>query len=79
VDGDNIKAFSRRLTDISAQFPDVIEAVRESVKAEKVVLDGEIVAYRQGEFLPFQELMQRRRKYHVKEYVEKIPVAVFFL
>lgn len=78
VDGDNIKAFSRRLTDISAQFPDVIEAVRESVKAEKVVLDGEIVAYRQGEFLPFQELMQRRRKYHVKEYVEKIPVAVFF-
>lgn len=78
VDGDNIKAFSRRLTDISAQFPDVIEAVRESVKAEKVVLDGEIVAYEEGEFRPFQELMQRRRKYRVKEYVEKIPVTVFF-
>ncbi|WP_135604260.1 ATP-dependent DNA ligase [Methanococcoides sp. NM1] len=78
VNGSNIQAFSRRLTDISEQFPDIIEAVRESAQADKMVLDGEIVAYNNGEFLPFQKLMQRRRKYQVEEYIEKIPVAVFF-
>ncbi len=85
-DGDLIKAFSRRLEDITAQYPDIIEAVRKSVLAEKIVLDGEIVAYaelekkgtRIEEFYPFQNLMQRRRKYEIEKYREKRPVAVFF-
>jgi DNA ligase 1 len=85
-DGDKIKAFSRRLEDITAQYPDVIEAVRKSVLADTIVLDGEITAYaelekdgnRIEEFYPFQNLMQRRRKYEVEKYREKCPVAVFF-
>lgn len=85
-DGDLIKAFSRRLEDITAQYPDIIEAVRKSVLADKIVLDGEIVAYselekkgiRIEEFYPFQNLMQRRRKYEIEKYREKRPVAVFF-
>jgi DNA ligase-1 len=77
VDGKDIMAFSRRLENISKQFPDVIEAVRESVKSPKMVIDGEIVAYRDSNIQPFQELMQRRRKHNVEKYMEKIPVAVF--
>lgn len=84
--GDEIKGFSRRLEDITAQYPDVIEAVRKSVLADQIVLDGEIVAYvelekdgnRIEEFYPFQRLMQRRRKYEIEKYREKCPVAVFF-
>jgi len=84
--GDEVKAFSRRLEDITAQYPDVIEAVRKSVHADTIVLDGEIVAYaelekdniRIEEFYPFQNLMQRRRKYEVEKYRKKCPVAVFF-
>lgn len=84
--GDEIKAFSRRLEDITSQYPDIIEAVKVSVTATEIVLDGEIAAYaelekegtRIEEFYPFQNLMQRRRKYEIEKYREKCPVAVFF-
>ncbi|MDW7733170.1 MAG: ATP-dependent DNA ligase [Methanolobus sp.] len=78
VNGKDIRAFSRRLEDISGQFPDVIEAVREVAGAEKMVIDGEIVAYKDSKIQPFQDLMQRRRKHDVGKYIKKIPVAVFF-
>lgn len=74
--GAKVKLFSRRLTDVTNQFPEVVENIGKHVKAEKVILDGELVAYDFDEdvFYPFQKLMQRRRKYRVDEYVEKIPV-----
>jgi DNA ligase-1 len=82
-DGEEIKAFSRRLEDITAQYPELVEEIKENVLAEKIVLDGEIVAYAKGEnnseeFYSFQKLMQRRRKYEVKKYTEISPVAAFF-
>ncbi|MBD3355257.1 ATP-dependent DNA ligase [Candidatus Woesearchaeota archaeon] len=76
-DGNDIKLFSRRLEDITHQFPDLVEYVKDYVKSKKVVLDGEIIAYKKGKILSFQKLMQRRRKYDVKEYRKKIPVVVF--
>lgn len=73
---DSVKLFSRRLTDVTAQFPEVVEAVKEQVSVDKAILDGEVVAYdfERDEFYPFQKLMQRRRKYNVDDYAEKIPV-----
>jgi DNA ligase 1 len=82
--GNEIQAFSRRLENISSQYLDIIEAVRKNIPADKIILDGEIIAYApEGEdsteeFYPFQKLMQRRRKYEVEKYVELLPVAVFF-
>ncbi|MBD3209755.1 ATP-dependent DNA ligase [Candidatus Micrarchaeota archaeon] len=76
-DGDKVIAFSRRLNDISRQFPEIVEAAAKQIKAEKAVLDGEIVAYENGEIKPFQKLMHRRRKHDIEKYREKIPVAVF--
>ncbi len=76
-DGDSITLFSRRLNDITPQFPDIAEALKKSTKRKKAVLDGEIVGYKNGEFLSFQKLMRRRRKYDVSEYSEKVPAAVF--
>lgn len=79
-----ILAFSRRLENITSQYPDIVEAVRKNIPADKIILDGEIIAYaREGEdsteeFHPFQRLMQRRRKYEVEKYTEILPVAVFF-
>ena len=85
-DGNEIQAFSRRLENITSQYPDLIEAIRKSVLADKIVLDGEIVAYIEGrrgdegieEFYSFQKLMQRRRKYEVEKYTEICPIAAFF-
>ncbi len=75
-DGKNIKLYSRRLTDVTSQFPDLVENIKKYVKVEKVILDGEAMAYdfENDLFGSFQILMQRRRKYDVKEYRKKIPV-----
>ncbi len=74
--GDDVRLFSRRLENITAQYPDIAEYARAGTKAEKAVLDGEIIAFEKGRMLPFQKLMQRRRKYDVEGYREKIPVVL---
>ncbi len=73
--GSEVRLFSRRLTDITGQFPEIAGMVRK-LKIKTVILDGEAVAYdyKKNEYLKFQKLMQRRRKYNVKEYAAKIPV-----
>ncbi len=77
-EGNIIKLYSRRLEDITPQFPDVVEAIRKSVKAKNCVIDSEVMPVdAKGNLLPFQILMQRRRKYEIERYVKKIPVALF--
>lgn len=73
-DGDDITIFSRRLDDITSMYPDVAEYVRKRIQTERAIVEGEAVAYQDGEMQTFQTLMQRKRKYNVEEYVEKIPV-----
>ncbi|MDT8358587.1 MAG: ATP-dependent DNA ligase, partial [Methanomicrobiaceae archaeon] len=75
-DGNTVHLFSRRLSDVTGQFPDVVAQVRDHIYADTAIIDGEVVAYDpdSGEYQPFQNLMQRRRKYGVEEYSEKVPV-----
>ena len=77
--GDNVMLFSRRLLDISEQYPDVCQAVRESIMAENVIFEGEVVAmdHVYEKMLPFQVLSQRRRKYDVEEILKEVPVCLF--
>ena len=73
-----ITLFSRRLENITEQYPDVIQYLEKQVKAKEYVLEGEVVAIdEKNNVLPFQILMQRRRKYDIEEYVKKIPVCFF--
>jgi len=74
---DGIQLFSRRLENITAQFPDLAEQLQKQVQAKELVLEGEVIAVdKDGKPLPFQLLMQRRRKYGVEEYAQKIPVQL---
>ena len=58
-----VKVFSRRLTDVTESLPEVVDLVRREVKAEKAVLEGEVIAVdREGKPLPFQHLMRRFRR-----------------
>ena len=78
-DGDKITLFSRRVENITEQYPDVVELFRKYVKAKSAILEAECVAIDRdtGEMRPFQELMHRRRKYGVKEAMEEYPIALF--
>ncbi|MEZ0394510.1 MAG: ATP-dependent DNA ligase [Desulfurococcaceae archaeon] len=77
--GDEVIIFSRRLENITHQYPDVVEAVRRYVRAKEAIVEGEIVAFNPetGEFMPFQELMHRKRKHDIHEVAKEIPVKTF--
>ncbi len=77
--GDTVYIFSRRLENITHQYPDVVEMVKTHVLSNEAILEGEIVAMdpETGELRPFQELMHRKRKYNIHEVVKEIPVKVF--
>ncbi|MEM4240256.1 MAG: ATP-dependent DNA ligase [Candidatus Woesearchaeota archaeon] len=76
--GNKVVLYSRRLENITLQFPDIVEAVRKNVKAKDCVIEGEAMPVdKKGNLLPFQVLMQRRRKHGIEEYVKKIPVCLF--
>jgi DNA ligase-1 len=87
-DGERIQAhkqdnyvtlFSRRLENITDQYPDAVELIKENIKTNSAIIEAECVAVdlNTGELKPFQELMHRRRKYDVKEAMEEYPVSLF--
>lgn len=72
-----VTLFSRRLDTITAQFPDLVEQLRKHLDTREFVVEGEIIAVDQtGKHLPFQTLMQRRRKYDIEQYAKDIPVQL---
>ena len=77
--GDEVILFSRRLEDISDQYPDAIELLRRHVLAKEAIVEGECVAVDpdSGDMMPFQELMHRRRKYGIEKAMEEYPVSLF--
>jgi DNA ligase-1 len=76
-DGDTVKIFSRRLDEITYQYPDVVENIKANVKAKTAIMEGEAVAVKGEKLQKFQTLMQRKRKYDIERYIKKIPVRLF--
>ena len=75
-----ITLYSRRLEDLTAQFPDVAKALRKAFKGESAIVEGECVPVdvNTGELLPFQEVSHRRgRKHGLQDAIEDYPVKVF--
>jgi DNA ligase-1 len=78
-DGQHVKIFSRNLEDQSHMFPELIEGTLKQVRAERVILDAEALAYNatSEEFLPFQETTRRRRKHGIEAMAEQLPLKAF--
>jgi DNA ligase-1 len=75
-----VHLFSRRLENITDQFPDVAKNLRESVKADEAIVEGECVAVdpQTGDMLPFQVISQRRgRKFDIEKMSEEVPITLF--
>ena len=77
---DKIEIFSRSLEIITSYYPDIVEKISKLIISEDVILEAEVVAMNSnsGDFLPFQELMHRRRKSEIEEAVTKYPITVNF-
>ena len=72
--GGKVKMFSRNLEDVASSFPEIVSTV--SLLPAGFILDGEVVAYRGGRPLHFQELQKRlRRKTVTVHLMGEIPVV----
>ncbi len=77
--GNIIKIFTRRLDEVTKQFPEVIEYVKKFVNAKEFILDSEAVGFnpKTGKYLPFQAMSQRiKRKYDIDKMAKDFPVEV---
>lgn len=74
-----VKVFTRRLEDVTKQFPDVVDSVEDNIESNNCILDTEIVGYdpEDGGMIPFQKLSKRiKRKYDIQKLKKEIPVEV---
>ncbi|PIS22607.1 DNA ligase [candidate division WWE3 bacterium CG08_land_8_20_14_0_20_41_10] len=71
-----VKTFTRNLEENTYQFPDVVESALNQLDATSIILDGEAVGFdpKTSRYIPFQDMMQRKRKHHVGDYAKQIPL-----
>lgn len=75
-----VRLYSRRLEDLSGQFPELVEALPEAIARRPAIVEGECVAIHleSDEIRPFQDISRRRgRKYDLDRIQEEIPVCLF--
>lgn len=78
-DKNEVLIFTRRLEDVTKQFPEVRKFVLENVKAESCILDAEAAGYdaKTGRYTPFQHISQRiKRKYDIEKIAEELPIEL---
>ncbi|MBN1544865.1 ATP-dependent DNA ligase [Candidatus Woesearchaeota archaeon] len=74
-----IKVFTRRLDEVTDQFPEVVDCVRRMVDGDSFILDAEAVGFDVGskKYIAFQSISQRiKRKYDIEDVAKKFPVEL---
>lgn len=77
--GDEVKIFSRRLTDVTESLPEIVDTARKNIRAKEAILEGEVIAVdSHGHPIPFQHLMRRFRRVHaIEDVAERIPARLY--
>ncbi len=74
-----ITLYTRRLENVTRQFPDVVEIVKKGIKGDNYIVDTEVIGIdpKTKKWLPFQNISQRiKRKYDIEELAKKVPIMV---
>lgn len=74
-----VKLFSRSLEDVTYMYPDIVDGIKKQIKAKEAIFEGEAIGFdsKTKKLLPFQETVQRKRKYGIEELAKKIPLKLF--
>lgn len=78
-EGSTIILYTRRLEEVTRQFPEIVEYVKQQVKGDSFILDAEAVGFhpKTKKYLPFQSISQRiRRKYDIDKIAKEFPVEL---
>ena len=71
--------YTRRLENVTKQFPEVVEYVKKYIDGKSFILDSEAVGFdkKTKKYMPFQAISQRiKRKYDIEKISEELPVEI---
>ncbi len=74
-----ITLYTRRLENVTKQFPDIVATLQEGIKSENYIIDTEVVGIdlKTKKFLSFQHISQRiKRKHDIEKLAKQIPVLI---
>lgn len=74
-----ITIYTRRLENVTKQFPEVARYAKENVRGDSFIIDCEGVGYepKTNRYMPFQNISQRiKRKYDIEKMEKELPVEV---
>ncbi len=77
--GEKVFLFTRRLENVTKQFPEVIDYIKKYVKGDSFILDSEAVGFdkKTKEYKPFQSVSQRiKRKYDIEKIKNELPIEI---
>lgn len=79
ISAGEVRLYSRRLEDLTSNFPDVAAALAAGCRVKDAIIEGECVAVDRdtGAMLPFQTVTHRRKKHGMEQAVRDIPVRIF--
>ena len=77
--GGRVKVFTRRLEEVTKQFPEIVEYVESHITGDSFMLDAEAVGFdsKTKKYTEFQSISQRiKRKYGISEMREAFPIEL---
>lgn len=77
--GPKVQLYSRGLDDVTYMYPDVVDGIIREIHADSAIIEGEAIGFDEyaGTFMPFQETVQRKRKFGIEEKAKEIPLKMF--
>jgi DNA ligase-1 len=78
-DKGEIKLFTRRLDEVTKQFPEVVQYINEHIKAKSFIIESEAIGFdpKTKKYKPFEAISQRiRRKHNINQLVKQLPVEI---
>lgn len=77
--GDKVVLYTRRLEEVTRQFPDIVQVIKKNVRAKSCIIDSEVIGYnpKTKKHVPFQKISQRiKRKYEIERLIKELPVEI---
>ncbi len=75
---EKVRLFTRNLEDVTTMYPDIVQAVLDQIKAKEAIFEGEAIGWDEKNlrYLPFQETVQRKRKYEIERMSKEVPLKL---
>ena len=79
MENGRVEVFSRRLSNVTASLPEVVETIKQNIQVQSTIVEGEVISLDNAGFpIAFQHLMRRfKRVRGVSGMAKKIPLTLY--